>query len=105
ETQGLGTIESIISADMLAGYSVDIGLSDKLGETLERNLRMILGEEPTVTEENGVRFVEGEDFTLYVDVNETFYATVSLSRSGDDTIEQPYIDDWRAIAFNIEIVE
>ncbi|MEL6150618.1 MAG: hypothetical protein AAFU54_16600 [Chloroflexota bacterium] len=105
EAPGVGTLENIVSSDMLLGYTLNLTLTDKFGETLERNLRMIIGEEPTVTEENGVRFVEGADNTLYVDVNETFYATVSLTRSGDDPIEQPYIDDWREIAFNITVAE
>lgn len=105
ETPGLGTTVSIVSSDITLLYSLDVGVTDKLGETLERNLRMILGEEPEVLEENGVRYVEGDDFTLYVDVNDTFYATVGLTRGGGDEIEPPYSEDWREMALNLEIIE
>lgn len=101
----VGTLEQITSSNLLAGYTLNIRLTDKFGETLERNLRSIIGEDPEVLEENGVRYVEGEDFTLYVDVNDTFYATVTLTRSGDDPIEDPYLSDWREMAFNIEVSE
>jgi hypothetical protein len=108
ETPGLGSSIDIVSSDRTQGYTLNLDLTNKFDQTLERNLRTILGEEPEVQEENGVRYVEGTDFTLYVDVNETFFATVTLTRTtldGQSEIEAPYSDDWREMALSLEVIE
>ncbi|MEO0599063.1 MAG: hypothetical protein AAF126_23340, partial [Chloroflexota bacterium] len=80
-----------------------ITLMDKAGETFERNLRMFVGDAPEIIEENGVRYVETDNFTRYVDLNDTSFVTITLARTGDEEIDPQYIEDWRTMSINIRV--